>query len=151
MNPDPSLLQQQPSSCGSQLCPLDILENVQGAGGIENIPSLQSNTDAATMFATFWIEEISEPTKFLQLQYVQTVFLNFPVLGKNPVTNLTWPHVSVATLQKTFGGLVLTLTWFSFFGRYKYLELIVVDVVSVQKRGLKCNPGAKKTDHARKI
>jgi hypothetical protein len=56
------------------------------------------------MFATFWIEEILAPTKFLQLQYVQTAFLNFPVLGANPATNLTWPHVSVATLQKTFGG-----------------------------------------------
>ena len=102
----PSLLQQGPiSSSGVQACPVDILENVQGAGGgIENIPFLQTNADAATMFATFWIEEISEPTKFLQLQYVQTVFLNFPVLGANPVTNLTWPHVSVATLQKTFGG-----------------------------------------------
>jgi hypothetical protein len=97
----PSLLQQPtPSSC-----PEDILENVQGAGGgIENIPFLQTNADAATMFATFWIEEISAPSQFLQLQYVQTVFLNFPVLGSNPVNNLTWPHVSVATLQKTFGG-----------------------------------------------
>ena len=83
----------------------DILQNVQGAGGgIENIPFLQTNADAATLFATFWIEEISAPTKFLQLQYVQTVFLNFPVLDANPVVNLTWPHVSVATLQKTFGG-----------------------------------------------
>jgi hypothetical protein len=101
----PSLLQKQPPSCGEEQCPVDILENVQGAGGgIENIPFLQTNADAATMFATFWIEEISAPTEFLQLQYVQTVFLNFPVLGANPVVNLTWPHVSVATLQKTFGG-----------------------------------------------
>jgi hypothetical protein len=97
----PSLLQQPtPNSC-----PVDILENVQGAGGgIENIPFLQTNADAATMFATFWIEEISAPTKFLQLQYVQTVFLNFPALGGASSANLTWPHVSVATLQKTFGG-----------------------------------------------
>jgi hypothetical protein len=102
----PSLLQQGPiSSSGVQPCPVDILENVQGAGGeIENIPFLQTNADAATMFATFWIEEISAPSQFLQLQYVQTVFLNFPVLGKSPVVNLTWPHVSVATLQKTFGA-----------------------------------------------
>jgi hypothetical protein len=56
------------------------------------------------MFATFWIEEISAPSQFLQLQYVQTVFLNFPILGVTPVTNLSWPHVSVATLEKTFGG-----------------------------------------------
>jgi hypothetical protein len=102
----PSLLQQQPiPSSGVQPPPVDILEDVQGAGGgLENIPFLQTNADAATMFATFWIEEISAPTPLLQLQYVQTVFLNFPVLDASPVVNLTWPHVSVATLQKTFGG-----------------------------------------------
>ena len=102
----PSLLQQQPvPSSGAQPPPVDILRNVQGAGGeIENIPFLQTNADAATMFATFWIEEISAPSQFLQLQYVQTVFLNFPILGVTPVANLTWPHVAVATLQKTFGG-----------------------------------------------
>jgi hypothetical protein len=58
---------------------------------------MQTNADAATMFTTFWIEEISEPANFLQLQYVQTVFLNFPVLGATSVANLTWPHVSVAS------------------------------------------------------
>ena len=101
-----SLLQQQPiPSSGVQPSPVDILQNGQGAGGgIENIPFLQTNADAATMFATFWIEEISAPTKFLQLQYVQTAFLNFPVLGGSSGSNLRWPHVSVATLQKTFGG-----------------------------------------------
>jgi hypothetical protein len=92
--------------------PVDILKNFTTGtagtgGGIENIPFLQTNADAATVFATFWIEEIAGPTadsNFLQLQYVQTVLLNFPVLGSNPPANLSWPHVSVATLQKTFGG-----------------------------------------------
>jgi hypothetical protein len=79
-----------------------------GGGGIENIPFLKTNADAATVFATFWIEKIqgSAPdSDFFQLQYVQTVFLNFPLIipGKPPVP-LTWPHVSVATLRKTFGG-----------------------------------------------
>jgi hypothetical protein len=73
-----------------------------GAGGIENMPFLVANADAALVFATFWIEKIKQGTgHFLQLQYVQTVILNFPILGTN--TNLSWPHVSVATLQKTFG------------------------------------------------
>jgi hypothetical protein len=42
----------------------------------------------------------------MQLQYVQTVILNFPLLpaGKPPVP-FSWPHVSVATLRKTFGGI----------------------------------------------
>jgi hypothetical protein len=79
-----------------------------GGGGIENIPFLVTNADAATMFATFWIEEIEGPTadsNFLQLQYVQTVLLNFPLLKPPaPPVPLSWPHVSVATLRKTFGG-----------------------------------------------
>ena len=79
-----------------------------GGGGVENIPFLKTNANAATVFATFWIEKISGPNPdadFLQLQYVQTVFLNFPVI-KPPAAPLplTWPHVSVATLRKVFGG-----------------------------------------------
>ncbi len=79
-----------------------------GGGGIENIPFLQKNADAATMFATFWIEKIKGDTDsddFFQLQYVQTVFLNFPIIAPPaaPVP-FTWPHVSVATLRKVFGG-----------------------------------------------
>jgi hypothetical protein len=77
-----------------------------GGGGIENIAFLETNADAALVFATFWIETIKHPAHhFMQLQYVQTVLLNFPLLpqGKPPVP-FSWPHVSVATLRKTFGG-----------------------------------------------
>jgi hypothetical protein len=44
--------------------------------------------------ATFWIETVQQPdgSTFLQLQYTQTVLLNF--LG------IDWPHISVATLTK---------------------------------------------------
>jgi hypothetical protein len=66
-----------------------------GGGGVENIPFLTTNANAATVLATFWIEKVKHPSgfgHFLQLQYVQTVLLNF--LG------LSWPHVSVATLVK---------------------------------------------------
>jgi len=66
-----------------------------GGGGVENIPFLTTNADAATVFATFWIEKVKHHHgggHFLQLQYSQTVLLNF--LG------LSWPHVSVATLVK---------------------------------------------------
>lgn len=66
-----------------------------GGGGVENIPFLNTNATAATVLATFWIEKVKHSSgagHFLQLQYVQTVLLNF--LG------LSWPHVSVATLVK---------------------------------------------------
>jgi hypothetical protein len=79
-----------------------------GGGGVENIPFLIANADAATLFATFWIEKIKGPTpdaSVMQLQYVQTVFLNFPIIAPpNDPVPFTWPHVSVATLRKTFGG-----------------------------------------------
>jgi hypothetical protein len=56
---------------------------------------------AALVFATFWIETIKKPIgHFLQLQYVQTVLLNFQI---ELAPMLSWPHVSVATLRKTFG------------------------------------------------
>jgi hypothetical protein len=69
-------------------------------GGTDNIAFLQGgpagpNAQAAQMTAIFWIEHVAasghEPA-FLQLQYTQTVLLNF--------NRLSWPHVSVATLRK---------------------------------------------------
>jgi hypothetical protein len=101
-----TLLQQQPATGpGAPPPPKNIVNGFSGGGGVENIPFLTTNADAATVFATFWIEKIKGPTPdtgFMQLQYVQTVFLNFPILGTPK--NFSWPHVSVATLQKTFGG-----------------------------------------------
>ena len=68
-------------------------------GGTSNIAFLQSaaggpNALAAEMDAIFWIETIKEPNGAIrqQLQYSQTVLLNF--------NGLSWPHVSVATLEK---------------------------------------------------
>jgi hypothetical protein len=69
-------------------------------GGTDNIAFLQGgpagpNADSAQMTATFWIERVAagpHGPAFLQLQYTQTVMLNF--------NRLSWPHVSVATLRK---------------------------------------------------
>jgi hypothetical protein len=75
--------------------PPTVVNISDGGGGVENIPFLTTNANAATVLATFWIEKVKHPSgigHFLQLQYVQTVLLNF--LG------LSWPHVSVATLVK---------------------------------------------------
>ena len=71
-------------------------------GGTANTAFLQAatpagigNANAFEMDATFWIETVAgtggQPD-FLQLQYTQLVQLDF--------NNLTWPHVTVATLRK---------------------------------------------------
>jgi hypothetical protein len=64
------------------------------SGGISNIPFVVQNANATQLDAIFWIETVQQPdgSTFMQLQYTQTVVLNF--LGIN------WPHVSVATLVK---------------------------------------------------
>ena len=63
-------------------------------GGIVNIPFIVANANVSSFSAIFWIETVQnlDGTQFLQLQYTQTVILDF--LG------LKWPHVSVATLVK---------------------------------------------------
>jgi|HubBroStandDraft_1064217.scaffolds.fasta_scaffold00608_4 hypothetical protein len=63
-------------------------------GGIVNIPFVVANANAIQLDAIFWIETVEQAdgSTFLQLQYTQTVILNF--LGIN------WPHISVATLVK---------------------------------------------------
>ena len=50
------------------------------------------NAVSAEVFATFWIETVKGTPNFLQLQYSQTVMLNF--------NGLSWPHITVATLRK---------------------------------------------------
>jgi hypothetical protein len=64
------------------------------AGGLLNIPFVNANANANAVSAIFWIETVQNPdgTEFLQLQYTQTVILEFK--------NLKWPHISVATLIK---------------------------------------------------
>jgi hypothetical protein len=63
-------------------------------GGIVNIPFVVTNANAIRLDAIFWIETVERPNgiQFLQLQYTQTVILNF--------LDINWPHISVATLLK---------------------------------------------------
>jgi hypothetical protein len=61
--------------------------------GAEDIPFLGPNATVGQFSAIFWIETVEyDGRQFLQLQYTQTVLLNF--------ADLSWPHVSVATLRK---------------------------------------------------
>lgn len=49
------------------------------------------NAEPALVSATFWLETVTGEPDFQQLQYSQTVLLNF--------NGLSWPHVTVATLK----------------------------------------------------
>jgi hypothetical protein len=73
-------------------------------GGITNIPFVNVNANATSLTAIFWIETVqnADGSTFLQLQYTQTVILDFPVFGAppaNPVVSINWPHISVGTLR----------------------------------------------------
>jgi hypothetical protein len=66
-------------------------------GGTANIAFLTGTKDgpnaiAARVTATFWLETVQGDTEPRRLQYSQLVLLNF--------NGLSWPHVTVATLQK---------------------------------------------------
>jgi len=95
----------------------------QFGGGIENIQFLsgesptvggtrepRENAQTALVYATFWIEKATHKRNghsFMQLQYAQMVVLDFPVFhllhqAAPKYVNLGWPHISVATLRKSF-------------------------------------------------
>jgi hypothetical protein len=96
------------------------IENIQFLQGatvtIQSKPEPEENAQTALVYATFWIENVSNKKTgeyFTQLQYAQMVILDFPIfhLLNPPVgtpqapptfVNLGWPHISVATLRKTF-------------------------------------------------
>ena len=50
------------------------------------------NATAVSVTATFWLETLQGQSAPTQLQYTQTVLLNF--------NGISWPHVTVGTLHK---------------------------------------------------
>jgi hypothetical protein len=73
--------------------------------GTANTFFLTENASANRVTATFWIETVKKAHTsghFLQLQYTQTVMLDF--------NGLRWPHVSVATLRKKADAAPAALT-----------------------------------------
>ena len=96
---------------------------VPGAdGGVENIEFLDggsldggraANAHTALVYATFWITTVhpKDRAPYQQLQYAQLVELDFPIFtvafpasGQGAIANLGWPHISVATLRKSFNS-----------------------------------------------
>jgi hypothetical protein len=90
------------------------IENIQFLGGetitVGTQTQVRENAQTAVVYATFWIEKVTHKQSgysFMQLQYAQMVLLDFPIfhlLNQTPSTyvNLGWPHISVATLKKSF-------------------------------------------------
>jgi hypothetical protein len=91
--PQPISPQQNPPVVGGQPTTGGGIANIAFLIGAGN-PNPTPNAFAARMDAVFYIEMLQEADGKIkhQLQYSQRVFLNF--------NNLTWPHVSVATLIK---------------------------------------------------
>jgi len=87
--------------CNTKTIEISSIEN--DLGGVLNIPFLGVEANVAQVEATFYLEKVKDKsgTIFWQLQYIQEVYLDFPVLGGDFV--ITWPHVSVATLRKQAG------------------------------------------------
>jgi hypothetical protein len=92
---DPNIILRN-AIAGEEIIQTTVLEvSTEHTGGVQNIPFVVDNANAAFVSSTFWIERVRSPHfVFLRLQYTQTVLLNF--LG------LSWPHVSVANLVKVF-------------------------------------------------
>jgi hypothetical protein len=67
-------------------------------GGTANTAFLKGGADgpnavAVSVNSTFWLETLQGQSAPTQLQYAQTVLLNF--------NTLSWPHITVATLRKS--------------------------------------------------
>jgi hypothetical protein len=77
------------------------LEVATEPGAIVNIPFVTRNANATSLHSIFWIETIMDPETqktFQQLQYSQTVLLEFPSSTDPKKEMIIWPHISVATL-----------------------------------------------------
>lgn len=63
-------------------------------GSVANIPFVEANATTHSFAAIFWVETVqrSDGSRFMQLQYTQTVIFDFD--------QVLWPHISVATLLK---------------------------------------------------
>ncbi len=83
-------------------------------GGLTNTPFLLGgvpagdagpNAQASMVYATTWIQKLTHPDRptIMQLQYAQMCVLNFRILLMPDQGIIGWPHISVATLRKSFG------------------------------------------------
>jgi hypothetical protein len=80
------------------------LDTTLATGGIKNIPFIVKQANAVSMKSTFWIQELAETDENglpkLRLQYLQIVILDFFPRRDGLPGVISWPHVSINTLEK---------------------------------------------------
>lgn len=90
--------------------PPGIVEAPQFGGGIANhdfllgISEQKPNLSTTLVYGTLWLEKLRHPDgrpPLLQLQYAETALVNFPARSLSGQPNMSWPHVTVSTLQRT--------------------------------------------------
>ncbi|NQZ07287.1 MAG: hypothetical protein HRT35_09005 [Algicola sp.] len=72
-------------------------------GGVINIPFIVKHANATRFTADFWLQTIKLPMSgdnFEQLQYSQTVDIEFHKKFNGEPGLITWPHVTINTLTK---------------------------------------------------
>lgn len=81
------------------------VDTMRRSAGITNVPFSIREAEPVSMKSTFWIQELAEKDEYglpkLRLQYSQVVVLNFfhPREDELP-GKASWPHISIATLEK---------------------------------------------------
>ena len=80
------------------------LDTLTESGGVNNIPFIVRQANAVSMKSTFWINELeatdANGNPRLQLQYAQIVMLDFFDRFDGLPGRISWPHVSINTLEK---------------------------------------------------
>lgn len=75
------------------------------SGGITNVPFSVREAEPMSMRSTFWIQTLARKDKFgnpvMRLQYSQVVMLDFFHAREDALPGrASWPHISIATLEK---------------------------------------------------
>jgi len=75
----------------------------ENKGNVSNIPFLQKYATATKAISDFWLETVKLPMSsenFQQLQYSQTVDIEFHQKFNDKQGLIKWPHITINTLTK---------------------------------------------------
>ncbi|MGB3317004.1 MAG: heme-binding protein [Albidovulum sp.] len=82
------------------------VDSKRATGGVSNMPFTTREAEPVSMRSTFWIQELAgkkiKGKPRLRMQYSQVVMLNFFGREDQLPGRATWPHISIATLEKVY-------------------------------------------------